>query len=97
VDECTGLENRSTRKGTGGSNPPASATTIFDIFLISKIGAYMDSKGAGATAPSRGREIFQQKNIRDRILPLPFYLNFEVWRVVNLRSGRKKQQKCLLF
>ena len=25
VVECTGLENQSVRKGTGGSNPPASA------------------------------------------------------------------------
>jgi hypothetical protein len=27
-----------------------------------------DEKGAGATAPSRGRGIFQQKNTRDRVL-----------------------------
>ena len=24
-DDCTGLENRSVRKGTGGSNPPPTA------------------------------------------------------------------------
>ncbi len=35
--ECTGLENRSTRKGTVGSNPTLSAKTIIKQLIIKVI------------------------------------------------------------
>ena len=42
VDECTGFENRRARQGTGGSNPPLSATS-----------AASPRDGAGALAQKR--------------------------------------------
>lgn len=53
------------------------------VFLFS---AWRDEKGAGASAPSRGRGNFQQKIIRDRI---PAY--------TTSRAGVRPSKKSIMF
>ena len=57
-----------------------------------------DEKGAGATAPSRGRRNFQQKNVRDRIPQMSDFkhiiqeaekLNHQVEIISNIKSGKE--------
>jgi len=53
-----------------------------------------DEKGGGATAPSRGRRIFQQKNICDRISPSPPSTNY-MTRIVDLRKKTQKNKPVI--